>query len=128
VTRLGSALKKAKRIADEEGVKPKKCSVIGCEEREIELIELLPLDPIDHDETLVYLCDGHQEWADERNALAEAVADELREKRKEVGQEHFEEIQRLTIPQDDIDEDVLQGDVEDGQRLGLEEVINGVGE
>jgi hypothetical protein len=128
VTRLGSAIKKAKKIADEEGVTPKACSVIGCEETEIELIELLPLDPIDHEETLVYLCDGHQAWADERNTLAETVADELREKRKEVGQEHFDEIQRLTIPQDDVDEDVLQGDVEDGQRLGLEEVINGVGE
>jgi len=128
VTRLGSAIKKAKQIADEEGVTPKKCSVIGCEEREIELIELLPLDPIDHDETPVYLCESHQQWADERNALAETVADELREKRKEVGQEHFDKIQRLTIPQDDVDEDVLQGDVEDGQRLGLEEVINGVGE
>lgn len=98
------------------------CSVKGCDESAVQVDELLPFDPIDHDPTVVAVCPTHQAWADERNAFAKQIADELREYRKEVGQERIEEIQRLAVPQGAMREDVLMGEVQDGM-MPLSEAI-----
>jgi len=88
----------------------KECGVIDCDGDNTELVWLKPMDPIDHDETPVVLCEKHQQWADERNAFAEEMADELREYRKELGEEHFSRIQELSMPQDGkLREDIVNG-------------------
>lgn len=98
------------RLASKDTV----CEVEGCDSTDdVEIVDVLPLDPIDHSATVLGLCSDHQEWAARRNELAEDVADELREARKEIGQEHISEIQRLASPMDgNLREDFLMGDVE----------------
>jgi len=86
------------------------CSVKQCDGTASHVTALLPFDPVDHDETLVALCESHQRWAEERNAFAEAMTEELRQARREIGQEHIDEIQRLAIPQGTMEEDVLMGE------------------
>lgn len=100
----------AKRLAN-----TKSCGVEGCESTAgVDLVEIKPFDPIDHDSTFVALCSYHQQWGDRRNDFAEQMADELREARKEIGQEHIETIQELSMPQDgDLREDILMADVEE---------------
>jgi len=98
------------------------CSVKGCGEKADQIDELLPFDPVDHDETVVALCKTHQQWADERNALAQEVAEKLREYRRELGQECIDEIQRLAVPEGAMREDVLMGDVQD-ELMPLSEAI-----
>lgn len=90
------------------------CGVKGCEKtHEVEVRELQPLDPIDHDSTFAALCADHQVWADERNEFAEAMRDKLRDARKDIGQEHIGEIQELALPQsEDMREDILMGEAE----------------
>lgn len=100
------------------------CGVKGCESTEnVTLVTLKPFDPIDHDEKFVALCAHHQFWADERNDFAEQMADELRAKRKEIGQENIETIQELAMPQETAREDLLMGEVEGG--VELEEAFDG---
>jgi len=102
------------------------CGVVNCgNSKDTELVWLKPFDPIDHDETPVVLCPKHQQWADERNAFAEKMTDELRECRKEIGQEHIERIQELSMPQDGkLREDILMGEPEE-ERIHLEDAFEG---
>lgn len=88
------------------------CGVNGCNNtQDLELIWLKPLDPIDHEETPITLCPGHQEWADERNAFAEMIGEKLREYRAELGKEHMDALQELAHPQEEnLSEDFLMGD------------------
>jgi len=109
----------AKKLA-----KTDSCGVKGCSHTEsIELVELKPFDPVDHDSKFVALCPEHQLWADERNDFAEDMADELREARKEIGQEHIGRIQELAMPQGNAREDVLMGEIE--QDVELEDAFEG---
>jgi len=103
------------QIVAEKFARTSVCGVEGCRSKEnVDLTELKPLDPIDHDSTFVALCEHHQLWADKRNRFAEDMADELREARKEIGQEHIAMIQDLAMPQDGkLREDILMGDVEE---------------
>jgi len=99
------------------------CGVKGCEKsHEVQIIELKRFDPIDHDSTFAPLCGEHQAWADQRNKFAERMADELREARKEIGQEHIEQIQALAVPQGSMKEDVLMG--KDQGRIPLSEALD----
>lgn len=87
------------------------CGVNGCENSAQSLRWLKPLDPIDAEETPISLCEPHQNWADERNAFAEMIADKLREKRAEIGKEHMDKVQKLAHPQaEPVSEDFLMGD------------------
>lgn len=86
------------------------CAVDGCPSGDTEVTEILPLDPIDHEETVTRLCPEHQEWASERNDLAERVLDELREARKEIGEEYFAEVQRLANPTREPSRALLMGE------------------
>lgn len=100
------------------------CGVKGCSHTEsIELVELKPFDPVDHNSKFAALCPNHQIWADERNEFAEEMADKLREARKEIGQEHIGRIQELAMPQGDAREDVLMGQIE--QDVALEDAFEG---
>jgi len=99
------------------------CGVKGCDKTNgVEITELKRFDPIDHDPTFVPLCLDHQLWAARRNDFAEEMADELREARKEIGQEHIERIQELSVPQGSMREDVLMG--EDMGRISLSEALD----
>jgi len=90
----------------------KVCGVNGCQNPAESVRWLKPLDPIDNDETPISLCESHQQWADERNAFAEMIIEELREKRAEIGKEHMDKVQRLAHPQEgDVSEDFLMGDI-----------------
>lgn len=90
------------------------CEVVGCARLEAEDIEVLTLDPIDHEDQTLQLCAYHQEWAKERNEFARDMRDEFRAFRKQLGQEHIEETQRLAHPQDGhLREDILMGEVEE---------------
>lgn len=110
---MTSLKEKAKRRMAQAGFAPDRCGVRGCSNGDAEVVELLPFDPIDHDSTHIQLCPDHQEWAAERNVFAEAMTDELREKRKRIGQEHIDRIQQLAPPQDgDLREDILMGEAE----------------
>jgi hypothetical protein len=100
----------AKKVAAEMGHAPDVCNVKGCDGEVVDTVDVLPLDPIDHDSTLLALCERHCEWADERNDLAREITDILRQARKEVGQEYISEIQRLSDPRGEMTEDRLQGD------------------
>jgi hypothetical protein len=101
---LGSLLFKA-------GIRRPDCVVHGCDKTETELVELSPLDPIDHHARTLPLCEQHQAWASERNKLAAEVKAELVEARKEIGQRRIDEVQRLAVPQDgDLREDILMGE------------------
>lgn len=112
-------IKKMKAVAAKLG-RRRKCGVVGCNGKNTELIWLKPMDPIDHDETPVVLCEKHQQWANERNAFVEKITDKLREKRKEIGQEHIDRIQELSMPQDGkLREDILMGEP-DEERIPLE--------
>lgn len=93
------------------------CGVKGCNDtRDIELVELQPLDPIDHDSTFVALCMDHQLWARQRNEFAEDMAESLREKRKALGQTHIDKIRELAQPQDGkLREDIAMGRPEESQ-------------
>lgn len=102
---------RGKRFLLRIGRTPNRCDVVGCGGDNIEVVRIKPLDPIDHDETLLALCEHHQEWAQERNELASRVHDELEAKRRELGDDYFEEVQRLAMPQDGrLREDILEGD------------------
>jgi len=101
---------KEKAIRNTYKVNGLDCSVKGCDKSADGVDELLPFDPVDHDETIVALCESHQQWAEERNAFAEAMTEELRQARREIGQEHIDEIQRLAIPQGTMEEDILMGE------------------
>lgn len=114
---------KGKKFAAKMGAVPKTCGVRGCQNRNAEIVEILPLDPIDHESTLIQLCSEHEAWADDRNELAAEVADELREKRREIGDRRFSEVQELAVPQGAIREDVLNGDVPDGHIIPLEAAL-----
>lgn len=120
---MTSLKEKGKEFAAKLGAVPDTCGVRWCKRGDAELVELLPLDPIDHDSTLIQLCTEHQEWADQRNDLAAEVADELREKRREIGDRKFDEIQELAVPQGAMHEDILNGDVADGQLIPLEAAL-----
>lgn len=77
-----------------------KCDVSKCTNDGVEEVTVKPLDPIDRDETRLFVCETHREWAAERNAFAEEIYEELRAYRKELGQEYIEEVQRLAKPED----------------------------
>lgn len=111
-----------KRKLHNKGFARDVCDVRGCSIGDTEVWTLLPLDPIDHEETIVKLCPEHGLWADERNQLASEVADELRAKRREIGDERFGEIQDLAVPQGDLREDILDGSADDGV-IPLEEAL-----
>jgi len=90
------------------------CGVKGCGDTDVEITEVLPLDPIDHESSWIALCPKHTVWAEERNAFAEQMYEELREARKEIGQEHMGQIQDLAMPQDgELREDILMGEIEE---------------
>lgn len=75
------------------------CAVTPCEwGANIEVVELKPFDPIDHNAVYVPLCGHHQAWAEERNEFAEAIADKLREERKELGMEWIDRVNELREP------------------------------
>jgi len=112
----------AKRLMSKAGLAPDYCGVVGCDNGNAEVVELQPFDPIDHDSTLIQLCPEHQVWADERNEFAELIADELRERRRELGSVHFEKVQDLVVPQGRMAEDVLDGSVEGGS-VALEDAL-----
>jgi len=107
------------------GLVKEECYVKGCHVREIEPITIKAFDPIDHQDTEAKLCPEHYAWAEERNAFAEHMYDELREARKEIGMDNIDRIQELTIPQGEIRKDILDGSVkESGERyISLEEAI-----
>ena len=90
---------------------PSICAVEGCWNREnLEQVELKRFDPIDHNPLTYSLCDKHQEWATERNQVAELFHEELREARKEIGQANKAIIQEYAMPQDGkLREDILMG-------------------
>lgn len=99
-----------KRLNAKLGRVPDTCQVRDCNHPTEDVIELRPLDPIDHESTLLPACEHHLEWGQERNQLAEEVGEELREYRKELGQERKAEIARLASPQEgDLREDILMG-------------------
>lgn len=119
-------LDKLRVLATKVGLISSGCAVRGCHESRADLTTLAPLDPIGHEESVYPLCERHQHWADERNKLATEVYEELVEARKEIGQERIAEIQSLAMPQDaDLREDILMGDVADGQLIPLEEALDG---
>lgn len=90
------------------------CEVVGCAKFGADDTKIKALDPIDHDDKVLQLCEKHQQWAQERNDFAEEMYDEFREFRKELGQEQIGEIQRLAHPQDGkLREDILMGDTEE---------------
>lgn len=89
------------------------CMVEGCEADNAEVIELLALDPIDHDNQHLALCDDHIGWAKERNELARDVYDELRQARAEIGHSHRERIQELSQPEFSVDTSSLSMDTGD---------------
>jgi hypothetical protein len=75
------------------------CAVSPCEwGANIEVVELKPFDPIDHNAVYVPLCDHHQAWADERNEFAESLADELRSYRAELGHKRIDRVNELQEP------------------------------
>ena len=102
-----------KELLDSRGFVPDTCGVEGCEAGDSDVVELQPLDPIDHSSTLIQLCPGHREWADARNQLAEIVTDELREERNRIGQEYLDELQELADPRGRTSEAWLMGDNSD---------------
>lgn len=109
--RLKKLKEHAKQIQARLGLHPKNCAVVGCQTGNVEVIDVKPLDPIDHDSTLLQLCPRHSVWAEKRNDLAEEVYEALVEKRKEIGQDRIGEIQDLALPQDGrLREDILMGD------------------
>lgn len=109
-----SLKEKGKQFLVKHGYAPEKCAVKGCRGRDVEVIKLRPLDPIDHESTLLQLCPHHQDWAAQRNQLAAEVKAELVEARKKIGQERIGEIQSLAMPQDgDLREDILMGETEE---------------
>ena len=59
---------------------------------------------------MVHLCEKHQEWAELRNELARDVTNELREARKQIGQEHLDEIAALAEPDAGTSRALLMGD------------------
>lgn len=88
------------------------CAVSSCGAQEgVQVIELQPLDPIDHAKTLVPMCEHHRKWANERNQLATDVANQLREARQEIGQTEIDRIQRLQSPPD--------GEIDGGLNLSM---------
>lgn len=74
------------------------CGVKGCGTERLEVVELLPFDPIDYGKTIVPLCEEHLPWARERNELAERIHDDFRAFRKEIGQEYATEVGKLETP------------------------------
>ena len=97
------------------------CAVVNCERDDTDMVELYTFDPIDHDDKYVTLCSVHQQWAARRNDLAMRVRSQLREARKEIGQDHYDEIQSLAVPQGVLDSDILDG--KDQGVVELDEVI-----
>jgi len=87
------------------------CGVKGCENTSAEFVTLKAFDPIDHDNKRTFLCAEHLDWAERRNALAEDIYEELREKRREVGMDHIDDIQQVAVPQGALDKDVLDGSI-----------------
>lgn len=101
-------------LANKLGIHPSTCQIKGCGNGDAELVKVLPLDPIDHTARRIPLCPKHQAWARQRNEFAEEMADQLREYRKELGQEHIERVQELAMPQDGtFREDILMGETEE---------------
>lgn len=107
---MNGLLDRLKNRAAEAGVAKNKCAVKGCDGNDPRLVTLKPLDPIDHPVTTRVFCADHYEWARERNQLAERIKAELVEKRKELGEEHYEEIQRLAAPNGDVADEILMGE------------------
>lgn len=89
------------------------CMVEGCDADEATVIELLALDPIDHDNQHLALCDEHIAWAKDRNEFAQEVYDELRQARREIGQANRERIQELSQAEFDVDTSTLSLDTAD---------------
>lgn len=111
---MSSLKEKGKEFLAAVGAHPKTCAVEGCNGGNVEVVELAPLDPIDHSSTLLQLCPRHTAWAEERNELANGVKEELVEKRQEIGKRRFSEIQELAMPQDGrLREDILMGDTDE---------------
>lgn len=106
---------------------PEECHVKGCHERDIEPVTIKRFDPIDHDDKETKLCAEHQAWAAERNALAEEIYEDLREARKDVGDRYTARLVRLTVPQGEVREDVLDGSIKNDATakdvLGLEDIL-----
>lgn len=92
------------------GAVPHTCAVKGCSERTEDTIDVLALNPIDHDATLLQLCQNHLKWAEERNELAREIKAELVEARKDIGQDRISEIEELAVPQGSMRRDILMGE------------------
>lgn len=99
-------------VPDEFG---QRCAVDSCDREPVDIVEIVAFDPIDHDDSYVYLCDGHLGWAEERNALARELVDQLREARREIGQEHAENIAAIRNPAD--------GEIAEAASLGVADDI-----
>lgn len=97
------------------------CMVKECDRENAEAVEILALDPIDHEDQYMALCDGHMVWANDRNELAKTVREELRERRKELGEVHYDRIQELARPDREVSDAVLKGEyetLEEARRYG----------
>lgn len=105
-----SLVQSLKNKAVEKGLGKDICAVTGCGKHDTEVVRIRALDPVDHEDTVVHLCDEHQSWAEERNKLATAVTDELRKARKEIGQEYLDEIAALAEPDAGTSRELLMGD------------------
>lgn len=102
-----SLLKLIGEARDAAGELGDDCAIDGCPGGRDEVVRLIAFDPIDHGDSFVPLCEFHVEWAEERNALAREMQDELREARREVGQAHAERIREVRDPPDgELDEAV----------------------
>lgn len=86
------------------------CAVDTCDATaDIDIVDLKPIDPIDHDETYVPLCATHREWAERRNAFADEIAERLRDARREIGMDERDRVQELRNPPD--------GEIADGMSM-----------
>lgn len=87
-----------------------RCGFETCDaDEDTQLTRVEPMDPVDHSATMVVLCPDHREWVEERNELALQIRAELREARKEIGQQYLDELQEYARPDLHTPEDVLMG-------------------
>lgn len=103
-------LERTKNRAASAGLAKDECAVEGCHGDDPAVITLKPLDPIDHRETTRVFCAEHRRWGRERNLLAEHIKSELVEKRRELGDEHYEDIQHLASPDGEVADEILMGE------------------
>jgi hypothetical protein len=95
------------------------CGLKGCNNTHAELIELLPVDPLDGTPTLINLCPEHYQWGIDRNEFVERLHEELREAQDAIEERYSEQLQQIATPEGgDLAGDAWTAETDDNSLRG----------